>query len=199
MSCETAFYWSTNTTKPECCGILTFHQITLASFYGNAFLYWIFVRESTGDSTAWWRHQMETFSALLSICAGNSPVPDEFPAQRPVTRSFDVSFDLRLNKRLRKLSWGWWFETLSRPLLRHCNGWSVDSPENSPFGWKLMLLFVEETVWSPLTSDVLRLMRRHCNDFGAHGHRFMKWCICCFMPKTHLCDNAVVKFIAHWS
>ena len=39
---------------------------------------------------------METFSALLAICAGNSPVPDEYPAQRPVTRSFDVFFDLRL-------------------------------------------------------------------------------------------------------
>ena len=35
---------------------------------------------------------METFSALLAICAGNSPVPGEFPAQRPVTRSFDVFF-----------------------------------------------------------------------------------------------------------
>ena len=34
---------------------------------------------------------METFSALLAICAGNSPVPCELPAQRPVTRSFDVS------------------------------------------------------------------------------------------------------------
>ena len=56
----------------------------------------------------WWRHQMETFSALLAVCAGNSPVPGEFPAQRPVTRSFDVSFDLRLNKRLSKQSWGWW-------------------------------------------------------------------------------------------
>ena len=43
---------------------------------------------------------METFSALLALCAGNSPVTGEFPAQRPVTRSFDVSFDLRLNKRL---------------------------------------------------------------------------------------------------
>ena len=37
---------------------------------------------------------METFSALLDICAGNSPVSGEFPAQMPVTRSFDVSFDL---------------------------------------------------------------------------------------------------------
>ena len=45
---------------------------------------------------------METFSALLAICAGNSAVPGEFPAQRPVTRSFDVFFNLRLNKRLGK-------------------------------------------------------------------------------------------------
>ena len=70
---------------------------------------------------SWWRHQMETFSALLAICAENSPVPGEFSAQRPVTRSFDVSFDLRLNKRLSKQWWGWWFETLSHPLWRHRN------------------------------------------------------------------------------
>ena len=50
-----------------------------------------------------------------------SPVPGEFLTQRPVTRSFDVFFDLRLNKRLSKQSWGWWFETLSRPLWRQCN------------------------------------------------------------------------------
>ena len=64
----------------------------------------------------WWHHQMETFSALLVICAGNSPVPGEFPTQRSVTRSFDVFFDLRLNKGLSKQSWGWWFKILSRPL-----------------------------------------------------------------------------------
>ena len=38
---------------------------------------------------------METFSALLAFCAGNSPGTGEFPTQRPVTRSFDVFFDLR--------------------------------------------------------------------------------------------------------
>ena len=42
---------------------------------------------------------METFSALLAICAVNSPVPGEFPVQRLVARSFDVFFDLRPNKR----------------------------------------------------------------------------------------------------
>ena len=70
---------------------------------------------------SWWRHQMEIFSALLAICAGNSPVTGEFPTQRLVTRSFDVYFDLRPNERLSKQSWGWWFETLSRSLWRHRN------------------------------------------------------------------------------
>ena len=64
---------------------------------------------------------METFSVLLAICAGNWPVPGEFPAQRPVTRSFDVFFDLHPNKRLSKQWWGWWFETASSPLWRYCN------------------------------------------------------------------------------
>ena len=65
---------------------------------------------------------METFSSLLALCAGNSPVTGEFPAQRPVTRSFDVFFDLSLNKRLSKQPCDWWFETPSRPLWRHSNG-----------------------------------------------------------------------------
>ena len=60
------------------------------SWGGNAF----------HDDVIKWKH----FSALLAICAGNSPVPGEFLAQRPVTRSFDVFFDLRLIKRLSKLA-----------------------------------------------------------------------------------------------
>ena len=64
----------------------------------------------------WWRHQVETFSVLLALCAGNSPVTGEFPTQRPVTRSFDVFFDLGLNKPLSKQSCGWWFETPLCPL-----------------------------------------------------------------------------------
>ena len=53
----------------------------------------------------WWRHQMKTFSALLSICAWN----------------LWCFFDRRLNERLSKHSWGWWFATSSRPLWRHRN------------------------------------------------------------------------------
>ena len=67
------------------------------------------------------RHQMETFSTWLALCAGNSPVTGEFPSQRPVKRSFDYFIALCLNKRLSKQSRRRWFERLSRSLWRHCN------------------------------------------------------------------------------
>ena len=44
----------------------------------------------TRQESAWWRHQMETFSALLALYAG---ITGEFPVQRQ-TPSFDVFFDL---------------------------------------------------------------------------------------------------------
>ena len=34
---------------------------------------------TTASFYPWWRHQMETFSTLLAICAGNSPVPVNSP------------------------------------------------------------------------------------------------------------------------
>ena len=70
---------------------------------------------------SWWLHQMDTGYALLALCAGHSPVTGEFPAERPLTRSFDVFFDLRLNTWLSKQSWGWWFETQSHSFWRDCN------------------------------------------------------------------------------
>ena len=60
-----------------------------------------------------------TFSALLALCVGNSPVTGEFPSQRPVTRSFEVFLDLDRNKRLSKQSRRRWFETPSSSLWRH--------------------------------------------------------------------------------
>ena len=64
---------------------------------------------------------METFPALLALCAGNSPITGKLTAQSPLMRSFDVFFDLRLDKRMSKQSWVSWFETPSCPLWRHCN------------------------------------------------------------------------------
>ena len=66
----------------------------------------------------WWRHQVETFPALLAICEGNSLVTGEFPAQRPVTRSFGAFFDLRLNN-------GWVNNRGAGDSIRHCTHYDV--------------------------------------------------------------------------
>ena len=42
---------------------------------------------------------METFSASLAFCEGNSPITGEFPSQRPVTQSFGVFFEQWVNNR----------------------------------------------------------------------------------------------------
>ena len=75
----------------------------------NGFIFW-----AKHDDVIKWRH----FPRYWPFFAANSPVPGEFPTQRPLTKSFDVFFDLRLNKRLCKQSWGWWLETPLRPLWR---------------------------------------------------------------------------------
>ena len=113
LSSENGVYFVSALSRTKC-----FNMIAIFFFkYWHSWVYII----SYHSFITWWRHQMEAFSALLAICAGNSPVHGEFPAQRPVTRSFDVFFDLSLNQRLSKPSLGWWYETLSRPLWRHCN------------------------------------------------------------------------------
>ena len=62
--------------------ISSFESAKLRGILKEPFWYW-----GWNISGAWWRHQMETFSALLALCAGNSPVTGEFPSQRPVTKS----------------------------------------------------------------------------------------------------------------
>ena len=64
----------------------------LHGMVNNSHVYLMICQHSFRAS--WWRHQRETFSALLVLCAGNSPVTGEFPSQRPVTRSLGVFFDL---------------------------------------------------------------------------------------------------------
>ena len=93
---------------------------------------WKFMPEKTKPPHVFWINMMtssigDIFRALLTLCVGNSPVTGEFPSQRLVTRSFDVFFDLRLKIRLSKQWWGWWLETPSCSIWRHCNAksWRV--------------------------------------------------------------------------
>ena len=129
----------------------TWEQLTLLNFFFQIIIKLIQI--CCTSTSPWWRHQMETFCALLALFAGNSPVTGEFPAQRPVTRSFDVFFDLRLNNRLSKQSWDWWFETPSRSSWRHCNVthvnnmWTSVSGRSTPHSWKYTT-FVRGVHWS---------------------------------------------------
>ena len=109
----------------------------------------------------WWCHQMEAFSVLLALCAGNSPVTDEFPAQRPVTQSFDVLFDLRLNKRWSKQSGRQWFETVSPSIWRHCNA------EGGVHCWTL----VRNTVGYYFGDQTVPLLWRHNGPDGVSNHQ----------------------------
>ena len=90
----------------------------------------------------------------------------EFPTQRPVTQSFDF-FDLRLNKRLSKQSWGWWFETSSRPLWRQCNDHGISYYQKwcfKIFHYCLMSAWAVAPIanWSQLYVDP---------RFGVHNYR----------------------------
>ena len=56
--------------------------------------------DSVQDIGAYWSMMTSSNGNIFRVTGhlcGNSPVPGEFPAQRPVTRSFDGFFDLRLN------------------------------------------------------------------------------------------------------
>ena len=127
---------------------------------------------------------METFSALLAICAGNSPETSEFPAQRPVTRHFDVFFDLRLNERLSKQSRDWWFETPSPhydvtvmiPNLGTVSG-NVNYQQLLP--WKNTLLKTPSPKCPPLCSGLNELSLLFSIITFVH----LMWCFS-FIPYT---------------
>ena len=143
---------------------------------------------------SWWRDQMETFSALLAICARNSQVTGEFPAQRPVMRSFDVFFDQRPNKRLSKQSWGWWLETPSRPLWRQCNGVLANCLKwtgvnfNTRVKFELHTGVADYIHWhiNTLFISAMFLLNTTSKNDNDHGNEFIVTIYFkCFLNKVH--------------
>ena len=109
---------------------------------------------------------METFSALLAFCAGNSPVTGEFPAQRPVTRSFGVFWHLCLNQQLSKPWRCRWFETPSRSLWRHCNDTTPNwiSMKHESFCQHRTAIYVYFKVVIRCISRITSHIQRMCTD-----------------------------------
>ena len=73
----------------------------------------------------WWHHQMETFSALLALCEGNSLVTDEFPHKGQWRGALMFSLICVLSKQSKHRL----FETPSRPLSRHFNALALSKME----------------------------------------------------------------------
>ena len=139
--------------------------------------------------SAWWRHQMETFSALLALCAGNSPATGVFSSQRPVMRSFHVFLDLTL--------WHEHFFLCYWPLCigihynhddamtrtRFLRYWPLckgNPPHKRPvmrsFGFSWRRPAVKHTVDCPAISYVITLMWLHSNvicNLGVISKMFM--------------------------
>ena len=69
------------------------------------------------DDVIKWKH----FPRYWPFVRGIHRSPVNSPHKGQWRGAFDIFFHLRLNKQLSKQSWGWWFETPSRPLWRHCN------------------------------------------------------------------------------
>ena len=93
---------------------------------------------------------------------------------------FDVFVDLRLNKRLSKQSWGWWFETLSRPLWRHCN---VSTAQCQPYVWYDMNVVINYIKWLRIKKyysyrwRVINLSKSLNQRFVNHGVHQMEACV----------------------
>ena len=109
-----------------------------------------------GSPLSWWRHRMETFSALLTLCEGNPSDTGGFPSQRPVMRSFDVFLDLLLNQRLSKPSRRRWFETPSHSLQWWRTVQNVITAAEAPVKFQSDTSILTPSLAGSRLSDILR-------------------------------------------
>ena len=124
-------------------------------------------------SLSWLRHQMETFSPLLAICVGNSSVTGEFPAQLPVTRSFDVFFTGHLCGEFISHRWIprtkasdaelWCF--LYWPFVRGIHRSPVNSPHKGQWRGALMFSLICSWINGWVNNREAGDLRRHRTDY----------------------------------
>ena len=82
-----------------------------------------------------------------------------------------VFFDLRMNKQLSKQSWGWWFETPSRPLWHHCND-EFETRMSGKCGVNVLILLC---VLIDINLLVARIHIKFKNHFSLGNRTFNSW------------------------
>ena len=157
-------------------------SLALSHQYGNQPLAALYPEMSQHLTTSWWCHQMDTFSVTGPL-RGEFTGPGEFPAQRPVTRSFDVFFYLR-----------WWFETPSRSLWHQCNGsrQSVDAVLTTKlrmFSFQLFLLIT--MIFNKISITILFLSKSIPHFISFHDK------IRCY-PLIFKCIQLIIVLIQNW-
>ena len=116
----------------------------------------------------WWRHQMETFSVLLGLCAGNSLVSSEFPSRRPVTWSFDVFFDLS--------GWNGWVNNCEAGDLRcHHAHYDIIVMAKLSMFWTMLSLMELASASCNLTEKKWFLWWSHQTDKRATLWHLLRW------------------------
>ena len=131
----------------------------------------------------WWRHQMETFSALLAFCGGIHRSPVNSPHKGKWRGALMFSLICALNKRLSKQSWGWWFETPSCSLWRHCNvfddkSWALGQSQNGRniLGCALFLCWMSPS--SFFTNITINVLFHHTDYYfywHVYAHGYTNW------------------------
>ena len=91
------------------------------------------------------KHMMTSSNGNIFRVTGHLCGEFTGPRRIPRTKASDAELwnICAFNKRLSKQSWGWWFETPSRPLWRHCNEAPADkwrtTLESNRLDWQTVL------------------------------------------------------------
>ena len=119
-----------------------------------------------------WRHQMEAFSVLLALCAGNSPVIGEFRSQR----TSNADFDIGPHKLLNKQSNDWWFQItwLSCDVIVMCQVMMLRGNRDSILVLKMSITRCQRIVFAKIVyKDIQRyLLLLHLLWFGVWSLKY---------------------------
>ena len=142
---------------------------------------------------------MKAFYTLLALLCGEFTGHRWIPLANASYAELWFFCDLRLNKRLNKLSQGWWFKAISRSLWRHRNVRN----DNVTFSDSLCNLYIklcEDSVgggWQFLCVNwniLYALHHKHSTSMRQERDSYYAIIYCVTIVQDHYCHNKNVFF-----